>query len=447
MKILFLEVHHEREWAVASIGPAFLASFVRAANHEAELLHVTLDMSEEEIATAVQACAPDILGLSLTSRQWLRARSVVAALRQRVDIPVITGGLHPTFAPIRVLESPGFDYVCLGEGEEALVDVLDVLQSGKRIEDSNLPNIYCQGGTRPRLRPPFEPIDSLPNMARDMLNERHGVTHMVTQRGCPFPCTYCAARKFHDLYGGIGSYGRRRSHQNVLDEIETLADTSNVSYITFLDDTFTLSPSWVSEFCAQYEEQFSIPFSLHARAETVNPKMLAELANAGCKHITYGVESGSERVRKDIMKRIVSNEHLLQVFRQTQEEGILVTANYILGTPGETCEEIQQTIDLHHQLKPDDFGYFVFYPYPGTAMFHTCQEKGYLPDDYWERPANHRETILNLPCGVTKEDITRFYEAFTKVREESYLNRFGQTMNPTDKSTLHTQHHESAQQG
>ena len=446
MKLLFLEIQHEREWAVASIGPAFIASFLRDKGHEVDMLQVELDHTTEEIVQHIRNQAPDLLGLSLTSRQWQRAHAVVAEIRKHVDIPVITGGLHPTFAPENVLEHPGFDYVCLGEGEEALLDLLNAMQRGEPIQNGTIDNIWVRGGTRPKLRPPFEPIDALPYMARDMLNERHGVTHMVTQRGCPFPCTYCAARKFHDLYGGIGSYGRRRSHENVMAEIRHLVDTQFVSYITFLDDTFTLSPSWVREFCKQYKAEFNMPFSLHARAETVNPKMLDQLADAGCLHITYGVESGSERVRREIMKRIVTNDHLLKTFKATQEVGILVTANYILGTPGETYDEVLETMALHHRLQPDDFGYFVFYPYPGTSLFHVCEQKGYLPEDYWQRPANHRETILNLP-DLSQAQVGELYDMFTAIREESYLKKHGQSLSNEGKERAHAQHTVSAAQG
>jgi anaerobic magnesium-protoporphyrin IX monomethyl ester cyclase len=446
MKLLFLEIYHERDWAVAAIGPAFMASYLRQNGHDVVMEPIDFDLSTEQVIQRIEKHAPDLIGLSLTSRQWQRAHHVVAAFRKQLDIPVITGGLHPTFAPENVLSHPGFDFVCLGEGEDALLDVMNAMASGKTVGNGDIDNIWVRGGTRPKLRPPYEPIDALPFMARDMLNERHGVTHMVTQRGCPFPCTYCAARKFHDLYGGIGTYGRRRSHENVLAEIRALDEAGLVSYITFLDDTFTLAPSWVSEFCKQYKDEFGFPFSLHARAETVNAKMLAELADAGCMHITYGVESGSERVRRDIMKRIVSNEHLLKTFKITRDAGILVTANYILGTPGETYDEVLATMALHEKLQPDDFGYFVFYPYPGTSLFHDCEAKGYLPDDYWTRPANHRETILNLP-DLSQEQVGELYDMFTALRQADYLKKHGQQLGTTGRDTYKAQLSTSASQG
>ena len=146
------------------------------------------------------------------------------------------------------------------------------------------------------------------------------------------------------------------------------------------------------------------------------------------------------------MKRVVTNEHLLKTFKVTQDAGILVTANYILGTPGETREEVLETMALHHQLQPDDFGYFVFYPYPGTSLFHTCEKNGYLPDDYWERSANHRETIRNLP-DLSQDEVSELYDMFTTIREESYLKKYGKTLSEIGKETAHAQHTESAAQG
>ena len=320
---------------------------------------------------------------------------------------------------------------------------MQFLERGQPIEANSIQNIQVRGGPRPQLRPPYEPIDALPYMARDMLGEQYGVTHMVTQRGCPFPCTYCAARKFHDLYKGVGSYGRRRSHDNVLAEIKHLRDTQFVSYITFLDDTFTLAPSWVKEFCSLYEEQLKIPFSLHARAETVNPTMIEQLAAAGCRHITYGVESGSDRVRREVMKRVIANQTLIDVFQYTRDAGIIVTANYILGIPGETLAEAEETMALHEELKPDDFGYFVFYPYPGTSLFHLCRDKGYLPERYWEMPANHRESVLNLP-DLSQQDIGRLYDRWTQIRQQNYLNKYGVALDEHGQQVARSEHEDSA---
>jgi radical SAM superfamily enzyme YgiQ (UPF0313 family) len=256
------------------------------------------------------------------------------------------------------------------------------------------------------------------------MDERWGVRHITTQRGCPFPCTYCAARMYDKLYasGDTSSYGRRRGLANVLAELTELRAQGPLNYVIFLDDTFTINHRWVREFCKVYGREFAVPFSLNARVETVTESMLNELAAAGCKHIIYGVESGSERVRREIMKRHAGNERFREVFRWTREAGIMVTANYIIGTPGESRAEMEETIDLHHELQPVDFGAFVFYPYPGTELFQVCQANGYLPEDYLTRPANHRESILRLP-NATQGDIAEVYEKWTQIRVAAALRR------------------------
>jgi radical SAM superfamily enzyme YgiQ (UPF0313 family) len=423
VKVLFLELDQEREWAVASIGPAFIGAYLRLHGHDAALLRIAPDEAPGDVLARIREHAPGLIGVSLTGRQWLRARELMNALRGTLDIPVVAGGLHATFAPQVVLAESGFDGLCLGEGEQALCELADCVERTGRLPGGAMRNIWLRGAPRPALRPPFEPIDELPFMARDLLDERHGVVHMTTQRGCPFPCTYCAARQLGDLYeGAYASYGRRRSHESVLAELESIRAHGDLNYVIFLDDTFTIHHAWVREFCRQYAQRFAVPFSLHARVETVNRAMLEELAAAGCRHVTYGVESGSERVRREIMRRAVDDARIESAFGWTRDAGILVTANYIVGTPGETPVDVEQTFALHERLAPDDFGYFVFYPYPGTALFALCRERGYLPPDYFERPANHRETILRLP-DLSAADIGRYYDRFTALRTREHQAR------------------------
>jgi radical SAM superfamily enzyme YgiQ (UPF0313 family) len=420
MRILFVEVDTERSWAVASMGPACLAAYLRAHGHEVRFYRATLDASEAEVVDRILAEEPDLVGFSLTTRQWLRGRSLAAALRRRSSVPVVAGGLHPTFAPEATLAAEGFDYVCLGEGEAALLDLVEALQAGDAPQ--GIANIWQRGFSRPALRAPLPSLDELPFLARDLLDEVPGVHHLSTQRGCPFPCTYCAARMFDQLYEDTARYGRRRSHANVLAELEELQAGGSLSYVIFLDDTFTIHPGWVREFCQRYEQRFRLPFALHARVETVDQEMLQLLASAGCQQITYGVESGSERLRREVLKRPVSNDRFRQVFRWTVEAGVQVTANYMLGLPGENPADLQQTLDLAAELEVLDFGYFVFYPYPGTQLFQVCREQGYLPEDFLERPANHRQSILNLP-ELTAVQIEAAYEQFTELRRRRYEAR------------------------
>jgi anaerobic magnesium-protoporphyrin IX monomethyl ester cyclase len=432
MKILFLEIDTESTWAVASVGPACIGSYIRLHGHEAALLRISPDQKVQGVISGIEKEAPHILGFSLATVQWQRAAYVARGIRERIDIPVIAGGLHATFAPLSVLESKGFDYVCLGEGEEAMCDLLSWLENGEEIFKGRIPNIWAKGACRPEIRPPFSPLDKMPFMARDLLDEKYGVIHMSTQRGCPFPCTFCAAGAIADLYKHNG-YLRRRSIDTVLKELWQIRKNGPVNYVIFLDDTFTVNREWIKKFCRVYGKEMGIEFSINARVETVDRDMIDWLAKAGCRHIIYGVESGSIRIRRDVLNRPVENARFIDVFNWTKQANILVTANYMIGLPGETPQDIEQTLALHDELAPDDFGYFVFYPYPGTKLFHLCRKKGFLPEDYLELPANNRQSILNLP-DFSKDDIEYYYNAFTKVREDVYMKRYGGTFQCEDKA-------------
>ena len=422
MRVVFLEVDTESQWAMASLGPAFLGAYLRQHGHEAILVRALIAMSDDEVVRMVREAKPDLIGVSMTTRQWLRARHLVGLIRKEMEVPVVAGGLHATFSPEGVLAAPGFDFAGLGECEEALLDLANAIEAKRSAH--GIANIWVRGGFRPILRPPVEPIDRLPFAARDLLEEPLGTVQVSTQRGCPFPCTYCGARMSNELYEGTGEYGRRRSHENVLSELRGLRDAGKLGYVIFLDDTFTIHHPWVKEFCRLYKQEFSAKFCLHARVETVNEKMLHMLADAGCQQITYGIESGSERVRREVMKRPVTNQRFRDVVRWTKEAGIFVIANYMLGLPGETLAELNETYELAEELESFDFGFFVFYPYPGTHLFQTCRDLGYLPTDYMQRPANHRETILSLP-DLTQADIDVVYDKFTELRVRRERSRWG----------------------
>jgi anaerobic magnesium-protoporphyrin IX monomethyl ester cyclase len=426
MKILFLEIDTERTWGLASVGPGYIGSYLRSRGHEAALLRVLPDQEIQDIICSIEKEAPGILGVSITTDQWQRAAYVAGEIRKHMDTPVIAGGVHPTFAPLSVLESDGFDYVCLGEGEEATHELLSCLEKGDGNNAGQIENIWVKGSGRPEIRPPFEPVDEIPFMARDLIDETHGVIHIVTQRGCPFPCTFCAAGAMVDLYKNT-AYIRRRTVDNVLKELRQIRQQNPLNYVIFLDDTFTINRTWVQEFCRRYGREIGTGFSINARVETVTRDLIALLADAGCRHIVYGVESGSPRVRQEILNRPLESRRFIEVFNWTKQANIMVTANYMIGLPGETRADIDQTLSLNAELEPDDFECFVFYPYPGTRLFQTCRRKGFLPENGSKLPFNNRRSILNIP-DLTKDDIEHYYNIFTKVRENAYANRYGRAL-------------------
>lgn len=413
MNILFLEIDTASEWGLASVGPAALSAYLRRRGHATALLRVALDAAMDEIADEIRAASPDLLALSLTTAQWPRAKAVVREIRRKIDIPIIAGGLHPTFAPASVLAEEGFDLVCVGEGEAAMAELLQALHLGLDIAGLDIPNIRTKNGKVTRLSPPIANLDALPFMDRDLLDEQHGVLYMITQRGCPFSCAFCSAAAYREVYGEY-RYFRRRSSENVIREIYHACESGPPGYVVFLDDTFTLDRRWLAEFCRRYGQEIRSGFSINGRAETVTPEMLDQLARAGCRHVIYGVESGSPSVRRDILNRPMDDAQILEAFRRTRAAGMLATANYMYGLPGETRDDVEMTLALHDKLAPDDAGFFVYYPYPGTRLAERCRSAGLLPRDYLDIQLKPWESVLSLP-DLSRDDIAEFYGRFSDV--------------------------------
>jgi radical SAM superfamily enzyme YgiQ (UPF0313 family) len=412
VKILFLEIETEDFWPLAAAGPAFIGAYLREHGHEAELLRIGPSEPLPSVTHQIKSAAPDLLGLSLTLRQWPRAREVVSFICSKIDIPVIAGGLFPTFAPGTVLSADGFDFVCIGEGEGATLDLLEA-PARDPAHIPPIPNIRTGNGTFAPPRPAIPRLDDLPFPARDLLDEQHGLVHMVTRRGCPFSCAYCSAGSYRNLYGG--GYLRDRSPENVLAELRSLGESGGLGYVIFLDDTFNLRSHWLQEFLPRFRREIGAGFSIHARADAMDSETLALLADSGCRHVVYGVESGSERVRREILKRPGDNAALHRVFRQTRDAGMIVTANFMFGIPGETAAEIEETFALVESLAPDDFGVFAFQPFPGARLYDLCRAQGLLSPNFPDSATDHRRSPLTLP-NLTEDQLEAFSARFEALR-------------------------------
>jgi radical SAM superfamily enzyme YgiQ (UPF0313 family) len=393
MLLLFLDIATESDWAAASLGAAAVGAYVRARGHGAALLRIPADQPLPEAARAVLASAPDLVGLSLACRQWPRAKALAAALRELSDVPVLAGGLLPTFAPAEVLAAPGIDYACIGQGEEPTARLLDALAQGERPR-SGIPGLATREEPAPALPPDLDP-GALPFWARDLCAEGNGVVHVGTRRGCPFSCSYCAAGALKALHGP--AWGLRRPPGHVLAELRSLARCGDLNYVLFVDDTFTLDRDWLAEFLPAYAAQFGLGFSVHSRPDTLDEALARDLARAGCRHVVLGLESGSERVRREVMCRPMAEATIRRAAAAVREAGLTLTLNAMYGLPGETPAEAAQTLALAEDLDPHDVGHFAFHPYPGTALFGECRRRGLLPPDWLGRTADNVAPLLNLP--------------------------------------------------
>jgi radical SAM superfamily enzyme YgiQ (UPF0313 family) len=247
---------------------------------------------------------------------------------------------------------------------------------------------------------------------------------MMAGRGCPYDCSYCCNPGLKDTFHGLGKYTRYRPVDNVMDEIAELEKRYRFKTLNFQDDVFTLKHDWTHEFCSSYVARgYKYPFWVNTRVERVEEEsVVQELAAAGCRGIRVGLESGNEELRRDVLKRKMSNETIRKTFRLVQKYGMETYTCNMLGLPGETPEMIQETIDFNRELTPTQFQFSVFYPYPMTELHDISVQKGYYKEGDHTTSYYDKKSVLTLPT-LTQEQIAYYHDKFSELKWELGLKR------------------------
>ncbi len=375
---------------------------------------------------------PDLVAFSSTTNQFPYVRIYAGYIKeQSPKLPIIAGGTHVTLTPEQSVLTPELDYICVGEGEYALRDLCNAIEAGA--DTSKIQNIWTRRNrdvVRNPLRPLIQDLGSLPFADRELfdfdeiLRQDNFWVDMMAGRGCPFDCSYCCNPGLKDTYRGLGRYTRYRPVENVMAEIHELEKRYRIKTLNFQDDVFTLTHEWTREFCAAYRAHgFAYPFWVNTRVERVeNEDIVRELAAAGCRGIRVGIESGNEDLRRDVLKRRMSNETNRKTFRLVQKYGMETYTCNMLGLPGETPEMIQQTIDLNRELAPTQLQFSVFYPYPMTELHDVAVREGYYREGDHTTSYYGKQSLLTLPT-LTREQIAYYHDKFSELKWELALRR------------------------
>jgi len=408
MKILFVYPNITGNETI-SHGIASLSSYLKKEGHETDLMDYTYGGNIDDCVKKVKNSKPDIIGFSLRSGEFSFCLAVAHALKKNFDLPILFGGVHPTIAPEECIEQEDVDMICIGEGELALAELLSRLARGEEILD--IENFWIKEEDRivkNPVRPLVEDLDELPPIDRQLFNFdkfidiKAGEVDMMISRGCLFACTYCINPSLNELYKGSYRRIRYRSVNYVLDEITELAANYPVKSLVFNDDIFPPSIVWLREFVKKYTERFDIPFYCATRVELVRLDMCTLLKQANCKGIIMGIESGSEKIRKEVLNRTMTNDLIIRAFATAKEAGLAVSSFNMVGIPFETKNDIQQTIALNRIIKPNMVAVSTFTPYPGTQLRDLCQQKGWIKD--CDNPNTYiKKSIMNYPYTSARE--------------------------------------------
>ena len=377
---------------------------------------------------------PDVIISSVVEDTYYLWQKFMQQITDRKFIS-ICGGVFATYYP-QAFEGK-CDYICRGEGDEALIELMDLLEEGKT--GHHIANIY------PNPMRPAINVNTLPITDHDIFPAKSlyrpfqgkivkiGVTE--TQRGCPFKCKFCNSPSNAGLYKEETDslFFRKRTVEHQEEELKYLIDHHQIEVLWILTDTFlTLSKKEFDKWATMYSK-YKLPFFTQTRPELLTPYQARTLKELGCVKMNMGVEHGDPQFRKDVIGRIYENERAIEAFRIAREAGLSTTCNFIIGYPYETMEHCMQSVELAARLGCDDTNAFIYTPYHGTPMRDMCVKGGFIEEDLIvEMRSDDQGTYLNMPKPyMSREEIQYMFNNFVRLFRERERELKGETISAT----------------
>jgi radical SAM superfamily enzyme YgiQ (UPF0313 family) len=405
LKILFIIKDVEY---IDPMGIMLLSALAKERGHTTDLAV----LSDGNLEDKVRASRPDVVAFSAKTgehKYYIAANDVVKSIDKK--ILTVIGGPHATFFPDLIIEHP-FDALCLGEGDDAWGELLDVFEKGE--DPAGIPNIITRESftedVRKKIRPRKRTLDDLPFLDRELVYSRtrlgkFPMRSFMIGRGCPYKCTYCFNHKYNQLYKGKGPLHSRMSVERIIAELKELKDTYPTQFIKFYDDIFVFTDDdWLTEFAEKFPREIGLPFHCLMRANLLTEPILLKLKKAGLASISMSIESGNDRVRNEILKRNMSKETLLDAFALCKKHGIPTFSNTIFAIPSSTLADDIESLDLNIACGVT-FGEFpLFFPYPKTELAEYAIHHDYFDGDFDKLHMSYQSTSP-LECFSEKEKL------------------------------------------
>ncbi|MBA7468016.1 Anaerobic magnesium-protoporphyrin IX monomethyl ester cyclase [subsurface metagenome] len=411
------------------LGLAYVAGALEQAGFQVELLdNYLLKKPIEDVKQEVKRLAPEILGITCGSVTYKRCIETAKAVKEVLpSCKVVVGGWHPSYLPESMLQHPAIDYVVMGEGERAIVELAKSITKGE--DDSAIAKIsglaYRRGEKITKNAPTFiSDLDQVPFPARHLLPMHlysremeylsvKPVDTMNVIRGCPYNCAFCETKKLW------GSKCRAFSPSRVVEELNHLVSDYGTKGIYFVGDNFTIHKKRTIELCREIKKsKLDLEWVCDTRVDLISRELLKEMKAAGCRTIWFGVESGSSHILKKINKQITLQQ-ALDAFKLCREEEIRTASSFMLGLPGETVKDMEASFKFARKLDPDWVRFNIFVGYPGSDLYDEIMAKGLY------------DRVEDFVTYVKTDDFN--YEMVSKIQK-----RFHKKFNRSPKRILRT---------
>lgn len=457
MKILliypyFLEERvHEEELDAPPLGIFYVGALLKDGGYDVEVLNWrNLRVKDDIIQETLKAKQPEVIGFSvLQANRW--GAIDIARIAKKLDpkVTVAFGGIGATFLWKHFLTHfPVVDFCVLGEGEYPFLKLVQAVEKGHTKNLKNIKGIAFRKKGKPFKTGRAQPIKDLNELP--IPSKYFNYQHVAFTRGCPGNCTFCGSPKF---------WGRRvrfHSAEYFVNQLELLYNRG-IRFFYFSDDTFMIKKERVIDICQKIlEKGLLISWYAISRVDLVNDEVLYWMRKAGCTQISYGVESGSEKIRNFLNKNI-QTEQIKTAFQLTTRHGMLARAYFIYGCPEETWDTIQETLDLIQEIKPLSVIFYILDIFPGTALYDLFLKQTGQNDDIWLQRIEdilYFETDSNLNqekiLAFGKKLRSSFYralpeyadavmlsnEAFFRESNADFLSRLAMTFSRGDYSKI-----------
>jgi len=407
------DVYRTFDFVLPPLGLGYMAAVLSESNYDVKIVDLNVGQNKESIPDNNW----DLVGITLDTSRYYKGMKYARMLKSR-GTKVVVGGPHASFMADEILGSGSADFVVRGEGEHTLLELVKVLSEGESFEQIKGLSYISDNRIRHNAdRTYSDDLDTLPFPARHLLNMdkyrtsklgTRSITSILTSRGCPYQCSFCASSKL------AGTFWRARSVESIVEEIEFVKDAYGYRAFAFVDDNFTLNPQRVIELCeAICKRGWDIHWWCFSRVDTIvrNPEMVSLMYESGCRSTYIGIESRNQETLDSYNKKISADisREAISILKNNKIE---MTASFIIGALNEDREMVEDTLRFAKSLNPNTVSFTILTPYPGTDLFEQVKDR-IITFDWRKYDGIHSVIQLNhfKPMQI-QFTLLRFYISF-----------------------------------
>ena len=378
-KILFVSDNYLNE----GLGIMCLSSYVKTAGHEVDLTLLQDFKRIDDLIDYVEAYDPDLVGFSVMTPQVTQFRPISRLIKKRTGKTIIWGGSHCMLMQKDIMNYDGVDIICVGDGEEALMDLMNHIEDGE--DYSEIPNLYVKtpkGWAKNPVRSAENNLDKYPFPDRGLYFNKYplmaefAVKRFVTSRGCPYKCSYCFEPSYFKMYKGKGKTFRRHSTEYVISEIKDVIEKYPTRRVNFADDTFNIDKKWVKEFCEKYKKNFDVNWSCNIELTSIDEDIVQSMADSGCRGCVFGLESGVESIRMNVLNKKITNARYIEATNWLKKHNLKFFMNLMFCLPNESLDDAIESLRFAIQLKSNGIRVNILKMYKGTEITNYANANG-----------------------------------------------------------------------